>query len=897
MNQSCTRFLLKLFAFVSLFLYTKEARAQCQDISASIVSTVPAADPADSIIKICQGQAVTFLGAATFETSAEGATFTWKFGDGATASGTTASHTYSAGGVYVVDFIVTDPAGCTSLDCDSRLVVQVSTRPDFTGTSGPEKICLNDMASLTGVATPSTSTYQCAPPVSDTTFLEDSEGASYETSISVDCFTPCDTIRSSNDIASICLNIEHSFFGDLITRITCPNGQSTLLFDGNTGGPTGTYLGSPIDDDGDLTAGTGATYCFTESAAWGTMPQENAAGNWVIAGWPARRSITPGDFKPQGGFDALIGCPMNGDWTIQIDDDAGSDNGYIFSWEINFNPNLFPPDYSFAPKYVNKTWAGPGVISITDGNAVILPPSGGLNCYTFTATDEFGCSYDTSICVNVIDPGNPGVDTDVHLCANFENINLLDLMGGSPDPGGVWTGTGASSTGVFNPGISGPGTYTLVYTRTVEFCDTSATLNVTVDSIPVVAFDFLLTKGCSADTVRLMNNSAADRYLWNYDDGSQRDTVKNPVHVYPDQGIYDIWLVAINNNGCKDSTYKTVNTRHPISAAFSQNKDSICQSEDNLVSFTNQSAGNIISWHWDFGDGATSMDPNPTHSFLNAGTYHIMLVVTDDIPCTDTFYSMVYVDSVPFLDLSFDNDAICNGDRVNFTINYLYTTRAVTWDFGDGSGFDTKNEYNLFHSYNTPGAYTFTVTTHQPVCEGLSQSGSILVKPYPVVNLGPDTFICPNGTPVGLASKNYLSDPASVKWLWSTGSTSPLIRVAEEGIYRLTADLDGCKTTDEIEVKKDCYNDIPNSFTPNNDGINDYFYPRNMLTRGLTNFTMSIFDRWGQKLFETMSTDGRGWDGRFNNKDQPVGVYIYLIDATFKDGASEKHKGNVTLLR
>ena len=90
---------------------------------------------------------------------------------------------------------------------------------------------------------------------------------------------------------------------------------------------------------------------------------------------------------------------------------------------------------------------------------------------------------------------------------------------------------------------------------------------------------------------------------------------------------------------------------------------------------------------------------------------------------------------------------------------------------------------------------------------------------------------------------------------------------------------------------------IPNTFTPNGDGINDYFFPRQFLTKGVVSFTMNIFNRWGQQIYTTQSLDGQGWDGRFNDIPQPEGVYIYVIDGKFKDGQIEHHEGNITLIR
>jgi gliding motility-associated-like protein len=65
----------------------------------------------------------------------------------------------------------------------------------------------------------------------------------------------------------------------------------------------------------------------------------------------------------------------------------------------------------------------------------------------------------------------------------------------------------------------------------------------------------------------------------------------------------------------------------------------------------------------------------------------------------------------------------------------------------------------------------------------------------------------------------------------------------------------------------------------------------------MTAFTMNIYNRWGQLIYQTQSIDGKGWDGAMNDVPQPAGVFVYIIDAKFKDGQVEHHQGNVTLMR
>ena len=167
----------------------------------------------------------------------------------------------------------------------------------------------------------------------------------------------------------------------------------------------------------------------------------------------------------------------------------------------------------------------------------------------------------------------------------------------------------------------------------------------------------------------------------------------------------------------------------------------------------------------------------------------------------------------------------------------------------------------------------------------------------PKVDLGPDTSLCLHGAPIILVNRFVPVDGETYTYVWSTGETTPEIKVKHPGDISLTINTPYCSNKDVVHVAKDCYVDIPNAFTPNNDGANDYFFPRQLLSSSVAVFQMQVLNRWGQVVYETTRTDGRGWDGKFNSKDQPEGVYIYMIKVSFTNGASESYEGNVTLLR
>ncbi|MEC8323404.1 MAG: hypothetical protein VXZ57_01905, partial [Bacteroidota bacterium] len=131
---------------------------------------------------------------------------------------------------------------------------------------------------------------------------------------------------------------------------------------------------------------------------------------------------------PQQSFNQLIGSPLNGNWCITVVDNLPIDNGYIFSWGINFDSSILPPNQSFTPEIVSSVWSNDPSITEVNGDTIsILPDGDGQYCYTYTVTDNFGCQYSEEICVEVLpeliyDPPN-----DLFICDPGSATYVFDL--------------------------------------------------------------------------------------------------------------------------------------------------------------------------------------------------------------------------------------------------------------------------------------------------------------------------------------------------------------------------------------------------------------------------------------------------------------------------------------
>lgn len=483
--------------------------------------------------------------------------------------------------------------------------------------------------------------------------------------------------------------------------------------------------------------------------------------------------------------------------------------------------------------------------------------------------------------------GDAGSTTTISGSCGVINLNLQADTGGSNY---LWNDASTGSS-LF---VTTPGTYWVKYDKSCT--RQTDTFQVVYDFLPGLFPALKIKPACrntSNGNAWVQRNSAdTTQYsiIWRNDQQamvSVTDTLQAVV-----SGNYTVQILAAN--GC-DTMIAFFLPEEELKARFTADT-LVCDGD--TIRFNNLSDAGLDDFLWSFGDGHSTTLRDPAHDYSNAGSYLVTLAAGGAI-CKDTITKMVTVDPrLTAVDFKLDRQHGCTGEALQFNPIGAdgITTTGLQWIFGDGNGFFQKDIVALQHAYDAEGIMYISMTASFRACPDIIVLDSVIVYPFPSVFLGPDTGLCLGGA--GL----YLSDvtPAQSgdQYLWNTGDTTPLLKVVYPGLYSLQVTSGkGCATTESVWVKKDCYVDIPNAFTPNGDGYNDYFFPRQLLSAKVSRFRMKILNRWGQIIFETSNPGGRGWDGSFNGAAQPGGVYLYRIEAEIDGARTEKYEGNVTLLR
>lgn len=672
-------------------------------------STVPAL--------VCVGEEVSFDGGSSV--GAPGfnvVSYEWNFRDGTTnGTGQVVSHSFAEAGEYNVALTVTDDNNCVNTNVvDVR--VRVGTIPNFEGlTVSDTVICQGEEVDLVGVVNSPTWSNVPQPFIEGLTELPDGSGVTYESGMAVSGFDAGTVITEPDDVVSVCIVMEHSFMGDLIVNLTSPNGQEVLLFNGNPGG--GTYLGAANNND-DLTPGEGWLYCFQNTATLGTLVEEYANGYTVEAGSnPPGQAMISDTYTSEESFGGFIGSDLNGTWTLTILDDAFIDDGFIFEWYMNFNPLLYPDIVSFTPIYgpgADSTfWSGPGIVSL-DPNAdiaVVSPSAVGENEFTYTVTNDFGCTFDTTITITV----NPGIPSPLNIIGDDEIC--IGTLGQLTAPAGF---TGYTwSNGFTGQSISvGAGEYTVtVFSGDCSLESEPFTVTGVPSPSPEIAGPGF---SCGGALAGLSTTETYADYQWS--NGLTTPTIS--------AGTGSYTVTVTNTEGCSGTSdvFNVVVGSDP-QAAYSTDPVSP-QGIGTTVDFTDLSQGNgspIVDWEWNLGlAGATSTSPSPTYTYDTPGEYPITLTVTTADGCESTISGTFVI--LPE-DIIIPNVFTPNGDGNNefFEIQngqYFENTLSVFNRWGQ-EVFETKNYRNGWRATDLPdGTYYYIFTTTK---DGKEYTGHVTI--------------------------------------------------------------------------------------------------------------------------------------------------------------------------
>ncbi|MCB9451774.1 MAG: PKD domain-containing protein [Anaerolineaceae bacterium] len=316
------------------------------------------------------------------------------------------------------------------------------------------------------------------------------------------------------------------------------------------------------------------------------------------------------------------------------------------------------------------------------------------------------------------------------------------------------------------------GTYNVILTVTGTGGSSSVTRKITVEDpvipAPTAAFGLNPASGDAPLTIQFTNQSTGDisGYSWDFGDGGT-STDQDPLYTYNNAGTYTAKLIAIGPGGQSETTTTITVTQPPNApvAAFSSDKSS---GEVPLtVSFTNQSTGDISGYSWDFGDGGTSTDQNPTYTYQTAGTYTVVLNVTGPGGTDSADATISATNPIPPSVAAF---AVDKSDgpaplAVQFTNQSSGENLSYAWDFGDGA---TSTEVNPNHTYSAAGTYTATLQINGT---GGTDSAQATITVSAVAN-PPTAGFTANPTagdaPLGVQFSDSSSGDITA-WLWDFG--------------------------------------------------------------------------------------------------------------------------------
>ncbi|MDD3877824.1 MAG: PKD domain-containing protein [Bacteroidales bacterium] len=548
-----------------------------------------------------------------------------------------------------------------------------------------------------------------------------------------------------------------------------------------------------------------------------------------------------------------------------------------------------------APIQLNATPTGGTYSGTGVSNGVFNPAVAGAGTHTitYTYTNPQNCTGIATQTITVFALPQPNAGNDQVVCAG--QAVTFSASGGATY---LW------SNGDNSQSINVTPTNSITYTVTVtdvNNCSATDDVAVTVNPVPIAVAGNDAAY-CIGNSTQL-NASGGTDYSWSPATGLDNPLIANPIANPTTSTTY---IVTVTGTGGCSSTDDVIVTVNNLPVAQAGNDAQICEGSN-----TNLNATGGVSYLWNPSTGLSSNTIfNPVASPVTPVTYTVL--VTDANGCTAT--DDIFVNIFPNPIVSFTSDKVngCQPLHVQFTDNSGVGALSWQWNFGDpNSGINnTSSLQNPSHTFNSSGSYSISLTVVTPnSCSGsFTAANMIQVFPNPVASFSTHPIVADINN--SLITFHSLSFQAA-SWYWNfddpnsgsnnfsnTESTSH--NYESDGTYHVTLLVEsaqGCtdSTSRQVTIQSSFTFYVPNTFTPDGDGWNDYFQG---FGENISAYNLVIFNRWGALVFESDDYN-KPWDGRKNGIGEILQQDVYVYRFLIKDhnGKTHKYYGHVTLLK
>lgn len=460
----------------------------------------------------------------------------------------------------------------------------------------------------------------------------------------------------------------------------------------------------------------------------------------------------------------------------------------------------------------------------------------------------YGDSDTASITVTVKPTPTVNLGPDTAICQG-DNLLLVAYQGGAHIAGTQYLWHNGNGTPFFTPTQSG----TYWVSATLNGCTARDTVHVILNPSPTVDLgdQAILCEGQSLILNAFFPNAT---YLW-------QDNSILSTYTVTQTGTYGV-TVRVGNCEAGDSV--TV-TEIPLPVVDLGNDTALCSNQTFVLTAAQPGA----SYLWQDHSG------NATFTVNQGGLYWVEVNVAG---CSS--HDSLNVVGLPLPYVNLGNDTLpCIGS----TLLLDATGPGLSYRWQDASQLAT-------HTVTQSGTYSVQVTD----ANGCQNSDAVAVTFIQAPQFSfEDSTLCKGDVWV-----LDVTTPAGV-YLWQDKSVLPTYSIHSEGTYWATVSNPCGSVSDTAEVqfrRCDCFLYVPNSFTPNDDYRNENFLLTHNTECSLEQYTFSIFNRWGQLIFETGNIEFL-WDGTLNGKILPMDVYVYRVEYKFDKGPLSQQWGHVNIIR